>query len=397
MKGSIRKRPPSSDGRTRWELRVRTGERQLDGRYRQISRTFIGSEREAQKALRRLVVEAESGELASAETSSASASVAAMLRTYYNRKEANWSPRHRDANIRFIERLEALSWPTKTKPGDVTAPTIEAFYRYLVADEGWGPASVVGLHRLIRAAINDEVRLGVLDRNPAARAQTPKVPKRTSTVPSITEVARLIESVSTHNPPLALLIRTAVETTARRGELAALRWADFDASSQTITFSGAITRSRGENIRKSTKAEESRRVVPISAELAESLVEYRKTMTETHARCGQTVAPTTPIWTRGTTLNPIELGHISQAFRKEANRIGLSARFHDLRHSGITEMLAGGVDPVTAASISGHSTPTVLLNVYGHVVERRRRDATSVISSGLNAEASKSHPSSRPL
>ncbi len=43
-------------------------------------------------------------------------------------------------------------------------------------------------------------------------------------------------------------------------------------------------------------------------------------------------------------------------------------RFHDLRHSHATQMLAAGVHPKVAQERLGHSTIAITLDVYSHVM-----------------------------
>ena len=70
-----------------------------------------------------------------------------------------------------------------------------------------------------------------------------------------------------------------------------------------------------------------------------------------------------------------EIGHrltpmaATNGFARLARRAGISTtRLHDARHTAATTMLWNGVDPTTAAAILGHSSPTVTLQVYSHVV-----------------------------
>ena len=57
-------------------------------------------------------------------------------------------------------------------------------------------------------------------------------------------------------------------------------------------------------------------------------------------------------------------------------RAGLGhLRFHDLRHTAATLMLAGGVHPKVASEMLGHSTVAITLNLYSHVTRTMGRQA----------------------
>jgi integrase len=52
-------------------------------------------------------------------------------------------------------------------------------------------------------------------------------------------------------------------------------------------------------------------------------------------------------------------------------------RFHDLRHSHATQLLAAGVHPKIVQERLGHSTITVTMDLYSHVSETMQSDATA--------------------
>jgi integrase len=52
-------------------------------------------------------------------------------------------------------------------------------------------------------------------------------------------------------------------------------------------------------------------------------------------------------------------------------------RFHDLRHSHATQLLAAGVHPKIVQERLGHSTITVTMDLYSHVSETIQSDATT--------------------
>lgn len=73
---------------------------------------------------------------------------------------------------------------------------------------------------------------------------------------------------------------------------------------------------------------------------------------------------------------PLDARNVSRAFADLLNRAGLPrVRFHDLRHSAATLMLAQGVDPRTIMETLGHSQIGTTLNIYAHVMPSLRREA----------------------
>ena len=58
-------------------------------------------------------------------------------------------------------------------------------------------------------------------------------------------------------------------------------------------------------------------------------------------------------------------------------------RFHDLRHTAATLMLASGVDIPSVAAILGHSQNSTTLNIYAHAVPSRLSAATDALQRAI--------------
>ena len=64
-------------------------------------------------------------------------------------------------------------------------------------------------------------------------------------------------------------------------------------------------------------------------------------------------------------------------------------RFHDLRHSHATALLASGVHPKIAQERLGHASVTITLDLYSHVTDRMQVDAAKLVDSSLGGAISK--------
>ena len=78
---------------------------------------------------------------------------------------------------------------------------------------------------------------------------------------------------------------------------------------------------------------------------------------------------------------------LTEAFRVLASRCGCSTlQLHGLRHTAATFMISGGTDLRTVSSVLGHSTPSVTLGVYGHVVAGAEASAVETIANRIDHE-----------
>jgi integrase len=57
---------------------------------------------------------------------------------------------------------------------------------------------------------------------------------------------------------------------------------------------------------------------------------------------------------------------------KKKRKLLLRLRFHDLRHSAATLLLAQGVHPRAIMELLGHSSISLTMNTYGHVLEEMK-------------------------
>ena len=60
-------------------------------------------------------------------------------------------------------------------------------------------------------------------------------------------------------------------------------------------------------------------------------------------------------------------------------------RFHDLRHFHASEMIHAGINVVTVSKRLGHSTVSMTLNRYGHLVDDSQRQAAGVFAEAMNS------------
>ena len=60
-------------------------------------------------------------------------------------------------------------------------------------------------------------------------------------------------------------------------------------------------------------------------------------------------------------------------------------RFHDIRHSHATQMLADGIHPKVMQERLGHSTITTTMDLYSHVTDTMQADAAARMDAAFQA------------
>ncbi len=84
---------------------------------------------------------------------------------------------------------------------------------------------------------------------------------------------------------------------------------------------------------------------------------------------------------------PMDTRNLTRHFNRVLNEAGLpQKRFHDLRHTCASLLLAQSVHPRVVMEILGHSQISLTMDTYSHVIPGLQKEAADRIDALLNAE-----------
>jgi integrase len=268
---------------------------------------------------------------------------------------------------------------------DLEPEDLDAFYSTVKL----GDRSIKARVDIVGAALTFAQRQGWIDRN-AARLTEPLRGSKSKAleVPTPDQARRLIEQAETDGEVVGMVVRLAAHVGLRRGELVALRWSaiDLDTEPPTLRVVANVTAGDAALGQIGTpKSEASTRALALAAEDAEALRQYRAWQQAEATRHGVTLDPDPYVltWAKdgATYAEPSSLSHAVQrvcdALRNPGEPFDYSLQA--LRHYAATQLIAGGVDPVTAARRTGHD-PAVLLRVYAAAVPALDVKAAEVVA-----------------
>ncbi len=239
----------------------------------------------------------------------------------------------------------------------LNAMQLEKLYRQKL-DAGLSARRVRYIHVTIRKALKDAVRLQLLARNVADAAIPPRQVKSEIEPLAQDQMRSLLDAA--RGDKLEALYVLAVTTGMRQGELIGLQWRDVDLDSGTLR----VNRSVYEGVVSPPKTNAGRRTIRLSKLALSALRQHRLNSATRSERISEWVFPN---------ANGTPIGHQNlhnRSWKPLLRRAGLShsVRFHDLRHSCISLLLARGVPVKVVSEMAGHADISVTLSVYGHVL-----------------------------
>ena len=367
VQGHLRERHPGV-----WELIVELGRDPLSGRRRQRSRTFRGTKRQAQHELRALLGAVEQGLVTGTELV-----VADLLDRWLDLCADELSPTTMREYRRLVER--------RIKPAIGAVPLIklttaglDAFYLALSREAGLSPASVRQIHAIVRRALRQAVRWRWVDHNVAIDTAKPRMRRPDITAPSIAKMQELLRDADTYEAAFGVLVRLAIVTGMRRGELCGLRWCDVELERSRVRVNQAIVAATlGTHVKKPKSG--AVRTVTIDNHSVDLITAHHEAMAKRAAEAGVELHEDGYVFSHEPDgSRPRHPDNVSAAFRNLASNKG-TVRLHDLRHAHATQLLAQGVEITAVSSRLGHANTSTTLNIYAHAIETSDHRAADII------------------
>lgn len=153
-----------------------------------------------------------------------------------------------------------------------------------------------------------------------------------------------------------------------------LMWQDLDLDAGRLTICRALQRQKGKGlVFVDTKTHRSRRYVSLPAITTAALRAHRIRQATERLAAGWSDEGLIFTNADGRRLCP---SNVHESLQRRLKRAGLPAmRVHDLRHTAATLHLAGGTNPKIVQELLGHSTITLTLDTYSHVIEGMQAEA----------------------
>ena len=270
---------------------------------------------------------------------------------------------------------------------DLQAHDIQMFYQEQL--QRVKASSVIHYHANIHKALKYAVKNDMIPSNPADKVERPKQDKFYGNFYDRDELNKLFEAVAGTKLELPVLLGAFYGL--RRSEIVGLKWSAIDFEQNTITISHTVTSCNLDGkcvivAKDTTKTKSSRRTLPLVPYFHEKLLAVKAQQERNQKLCGRSYnrefLEYICVDDIGDRFKP---NYITSQFPKLLERNGFrKIRFHDLRHSCASLLLASGVPMKHIQEWLGHSDFSTTATIYAHLDYSSKLTSASAMESNFH-------------
>ncbi len=365
MAGQIIKRSENT-----WLVKIFLG-RDGNGKRKYFNKTIHGAKKDAQKYLTAKLREKDLGVFVEP--------ASMILNTFLDRwidENAKYKLRERTLDnyksllkqhIRPILGLKRLC--------DLQSYEIQKLYNDM-KNADYSPKTIRHAHNVLSSALNQAIRLKMLSHNPCAVCELPRYERPEMKYFSPEETAKFLQFAKDDKYFAVFLV--AIETGMRPEEYLGLQWKDFDLDNKLLSVRRAlVVRKGGGFVFTEPKTKKSRRSIPISKTVVDTLKRYRTNQLEERIANAKRYQNFDLIFASEIGTPLLHGNLLRRHFKPIRDNAGLpKIRLYDLRHTTATLLLSAGENPKVVSERLGHASIVLTLDTYSHVLPSMQKTAT---------------------
>ncbi len=233
---------------------------------------------------------------------------------------------------------------------------------------GLSSRTVNYLHTIMRLALDQAVREGLIYKNVALAAKPSKLKSKKGKTLTEEKLIFFIEFIKNDRHSSSYIL--AITTGLRRGELLGLCWDCVDLKEKTIRIERQLlVLKSGIDLREGTKNDSSRRKIHLTDDAVKALKKEKLDQEKKKRWLLDSYEDLNLVFARdnGSFLDPREF---SKRFKRLLEKAGLpEIRLHDLRHTHASLLIARNIHPKVVQERLGHSSISTTLDTYSHLFE----------------------------
>ena len=269
---------------------------------------------------------------------------------------------------------------------ELTTEDIQEFYSAQL--ERVSTNTVIHYHAVIHRALKYAVKIKTIQSNPAVNVERPRKEKFIGSFYDKKEINTLFDIIQGH--PLEVAIKLAAFYGLRREEIIGLKWTAIDFENNTLTIQHTVTECNldGKHIEVASdtaKTDSSLRTMPLVTNFRAMLLAKKEKQEHYRKLCGRSYCKEYLDY-----IFVNEMGerwkprYLSDGFKRILEQNGLRRiRFHDLRHTCASLLLANNVPMKKIQEWLGHSDFSTTANIYAHLDYQSKISSAEAMLTGL--------------
>ena len=246
---------------------------------------------------------------------------------------------------------------------------------------GLSPVSLRHFRNVLNQSLKLAVRNDLIPSNPCDGLILPRIEHREFAFYTADQLQIMLDAVK--DDPLYPLLRVAAIYGLRRSELLGLRWDSIDFKANTLSIKHTVVQHSTVYRKDKTKNASSRRTLPLTPDVRQLLNDIKATEVRNRHLCGQEYNDNAYIFKRDDG-RPYDPDYVTRRFRELLAKHNLpKIRFHDLRHSCASIMIAQGFTLKDIQEWLGHANITMTANVYSHLDMGRKKIIAETLAGTL--------------
>lgn len=270
---------------------------------------------------------------------------------------------------------------------ELTTEDIQDFYSAQL--ERVSANTVIHYHAIIHRALKYAVKIKTIQSNPAVNVERPRKEKFIGSFYDKKEINTLFDIIQGH--PLEVAIKLAAFYGLRREEIIGLKWTAIDFENNILTIQHTVTECNldGKHIEVASdtaKTDSSLRTMPLVTNFREMLLAKKEKQEHYRKLCGRSYCKEYLDY-----IFVNEMGerwkprYLSDGFKRILEQNGLRRiRFHDLRHTCASLLLANNVPMKKIQEWLGHSDFSTTANIYAHLDFQSKISSAEAMLTGLD-------------
>lgn len=266
----------------------------------------------------------------------------------------------------------------KIKLYDLRPLDIQHFYDYKQSADNINPTTISRYHANIHKALKYAVKMGFIERNPADYVELPKKTKPRHDFYTPQELKKLLDGAKGH--PIEPAVMLGAWFGLRRGEVCGLKWQYVDFETQCIHIEGVLTYKGSLKYENRAKTEKSIRTL----QMPDACAEYLKTLKANQDRrkkqrgYNKKWVDFVCVHDNGEIIRP---DYVTRHFQLLCEKCNLKPiKFHELRHTNISLLVAKGEEVKKIQEWAGHSSYTTTMNIYGHLLPKSQSSLVNALT-----------------